>query len=157
MRPWHALNSAELSELWLSAAAQVCRAQQRPQQLGGADLQAGGAGSAPAGKRQGSAEQQADAPDSPARAVRQCTAHARSRLHAHGSPREGQEVYSHSHAAPPPADASPTHAGEEDTLTLAELGLTDELLGAGQYGYTFKVTSEGFTPTCLLLSTPVSS
>ena len=47
---------------------------------------------------------------------------------------------SHSSLAPQPAAANLTDPGAEKTLMLSELGLTGELLGVGQYGYTLKVS-----------------
>lgn len=126
--------------------------QPRPQQShkqrqqGAAELhavkeqQATEAGSAACRKRQRTAEQQVDEPISSARPLRRRTTHVSLCLQASSLSGKGYEMDSHSSFAPQPAVADLTGPGAEETLTLSELGLTGELLGAGQYGYTLKVS-----------------
>ena len=117
------------------AGSAACRKRQRA-----AEQQADEPGSSARPVQQRIAKQQADEPSSSARPVRQRTTHVSLRLQARSPSGKGFEVDSHSSLAPQPAAANLTHPGAEKTLTLFELGLTAELLGAGQYGYTLKVS-----------------
>ena len=135
----------------------------RQRQQAAGEQQATEAGSAACRKRQ----RNADEPGSSARPVRQRTTHVSClRLQARSPSGKGYEVDSHSSPAPQPAAANLPDPGAEETLTLSELGLTGELLGAGQYGYTLKVSlsaphtiapvveAPALGPLSLLLSTP---
>ena len=112
--------------------------QPRPQQAHREHQQA-------AAEQQVAADQQAAEAGLASSRKRQRTRHVSLRLQARSPSCKGYEVDSQGSLAPQQAAANLTDSRAEETITQSELGLTGELLGAGQYGYTLKVTLESST------------
>lgn len=110
------------------------------QQQAATEQQGPEAGSAPGSKRQRVAEQQVGEHSSSRRSARQRTMQKSLCLQAR-SEKGYEESSTHFSAAPVPAAASLSHPEAEEMLLLSELKVTDELLGVGPFGYTFKVCS----------------
>lgn len=79
------------------------------------------------------AEEQAGEPSSSGRPLRRRRARSST-----GRGYKGTEAHFPPEAQPAAASLSPPEV--QEMVSLSELGLTDELLGAGQFGYTFKVS-----------------
>ncbi len=87
-------------------------------------------------KRKHVEDQQPDVHKAPVRFVRPCTTNANLHLHTCSPLSKAYETNSQTSLALQPA----TGPQMEKTVPLSELGLTGELLGAFQYGYTLKVS-----------------
>ena len=85
------------------------------------------------------AEQHAANVASAAPRKRQRTTPASLRPQARSPSGKEYEADRHGTLASQPAAANVTDPGAENILTMSELGLTSELLGAGREGYVFKV------------------
>jgi len=64
---------------------------------------------------------------------------------------KGYELDFQQPPTPPPAAANIRDPGADETLAMSELGVTDKLLGEGQYGHTLKVSLSAPQTAHLLL------